>query len=661
MNRTGARVAINRRWVAVGMIVGLCALGVAGAVEVRVSPAVAAPSGVTPVAYVGTSGGTGIGAFRTNALSTEAGLIGFGGPNPPVVSAVAITPSDSAVVAIAGTTMAITPLPAPSYIAPSQSAPVTVTINQVPGVTQPPSPASGLAISSDGKFAYTIIGFDSDPSVVARVDLGTHAVTFLPFGQSQGSDFDTLAVSPDGQALFLGGSIACDGTCAGVVAIPAAGGAPSGQWVGPTCPESTVNCVNAIAVTPDGSELYAVGSFGTEAIGTVPASGRVLTGAAVTSDVADAQAVAITPDGQRVYVGGRGIGLSTFPVTAVGNAQPTGTRVVVPDEAERSGISALAILPDSSEVIATAQDTANSELPSLVTVPLASDLPHPANVQGVDHPGPAGQTYASIAITPDLAPNAHLASSPSQPTPGQTVTIDTAGSSVAFGTIPTDGYQWSASGGTCAPFIGPSLHCTFGAGTFTITVRETDSAGTSTVAALHPGVDGVDFTGRTASRVASNVAATSLQVTVLPAGTVPATSTPPTTPTSPTSPTPPTSPTTPTSPTAPGQPAAGTPTLTLNPGVGPPGTIVTVTGTGFTPNAPVTVAWSTSTGSVVIVADAQGDLPPTQLDILTPDVLGPRDAVASSTPPTSAPFLVVPSDSEPGGGSGDFLFRSEGP
>ena len=146
-------------------------------------------------------------------------------------------------------------------------------------------------------------------------------------------------------------------------------------------------------------------------------------------------------------------------------------------------------------------------------------------MQGVDHPGPAGQTYASIAITPDLAPNAHLASSPSQPTPGQTVTIDTAGSSVAFGTIPTDGYQWSASGGTCAPFIGPSLHCTFGAGTFTITVRETDSAGTSTVAALHPGVDGVDFTGRTASRVASNVAATSLQVTVLPAGTVPATST----------------------------------------------------------------------------------------------------------------------------------------
>ncbi len=144
------------------------------------------------------------------------------------------------------------------------------------------------------------------------------------------------------------------------------------------------------------------------------------------------------------------------------------------------------------------------------------------------------------------------------------------------------------------------------AGTFTITVRETDSAGTSTVAALHPGVGGVDFTGRTASRVANNAAATSIQVTVLPAGTVP------TTPTSPTPRPPDVADVTDLAHVPdlahvtdhvpdrrPGQPAAGAPTLTLNPGVGPPGTIVTVTGTGFTPNTPVTVAWSTSTGSVV--------------------------------------------------------------
>jgi hypothetical protein len=102
------------------------------------------------------------------------------------------------------------------------------------------------------------------------------------------------------------------------------------------------------------------------------------------------------------------------------------------------------------------------------------------------------------------------------------------------------------------------------------------------------------------------------------------------------------------------------PTLVLNPGVGPPGTIVTVTGTGFRPSTAVTVAWSTSTGSVVIAADSHGNLPPTQFDILTPDVLGPRFAEASSTPQAVAPFLVVPSDSEPGGDNAGLLFRSEG-
>jgi hypothetical protein len=99
----------------------------------------------------------------------------------------------------------------------------------------------------------------------------------------------------------------------------------------------------------------------------------------------------------------------------------------------------------------------------------------------------------------------------------------------------------------------------------------------------------------------------------------------------------------------------------LNPGLGPPGTLVTVTGSGFLPNIPVTVAWSTSTGSIVITANALGDLPPAELVILTPDVLGPRFAVASSTPPASAPFLVVPSTSEPGGDNAGLLFRSEGP
>jgi hypothetical protein len=46
--------------------------------------------------------------------------------------------------------------------------------------------------------------------------------------------------------------------------------------------------------------------------------------------------------------------------------------------------------------------------------------------------------------------------------------------------------------------------------------------------------------------------------------------------------------------------------------------------------------------------------------ILAPDILGPRLAVASSTPSTQAAFLAVPNTMEPGG-QGLSLFRSEGP
>jgi hypothetical protein len=75
----------------------------------------------------------------------------------------------------------------------------------------------------------------------------------------------------------------------------------------------------------------------------------------------------------------------------------------------------------------------------------------------------------------------------------------------------------------------------------------------------------------------------------------------------------------------------------------------------------VTVSWSVSTGSAVITSDATGNLPPTVLPILVPDVLGPRTVVASGSPPATAPFLVVPGSAEPGGSRGNYLFRTEGP
>jgi hypothetical protein len=99
--------------------------------------------------------------------------------------------------------------------------------------------------------------------------------------------------------------------------------------------------------------------------------------------------------------------------------------------------------------------------------------------------------------------------------------------------------------------------------------------------------------------------------------------------------------------------------LDLNPGLGPPGTIVDVTGHGFPRDKLVTIAWSISTGSVVVKTNAKGELTAV-LTILVPDVLGPRAALAKGYT-ARAPFLVVPDSSQPGGSDANPIYRTEGP
>jgi hypothetical protein len=69
--------------------------------------------------------------------------------------------------------------------------------------------------------------------------------------------------------------------------------------------------------------------------------------------------------------------------------------------------------------------------------------------------------------------------------------------------------------------------------------------------------------------------------------------------------------------------------------------------------------WSLSTGSVMVRTDASGRLT-TTLVVLIPDILGPRYAVAKGYK-ASAPFLVVPDSSQPGGSDDELIYRTEGP
>ena len=101
---------------------------------------------------------------------------------------------------------------------------------------------------------------------------------------------------------------------------------------------------------------------------------------------------------------------------------------------------------------------------------------------------PVGNNPQGIAITPDQAPVAALTVKPAPG--GHATAFDASGSTVRFGQIST--YAWSFGDGTTTTTTVPTVsHVYAKAGSYTATVTETDSAGTSTT---------VVFTGQTVSR-----------------------------------------------------------------------------------------------------------------------------------------------------------------
>jgi len=101
--------------------------------------------------------------------------------------------------------------------------------------------------------------------------------------------------------------------------------------------------------------------------------------------------------------------------------------------------------------------------------------------------------------------------------------------------------------------------------------------------------------------------------------------------------------------------AVGIPKLKLEPRIGPPGTVAVATGTGFPPNAAVSLTWTvgiTPTSLVPVISDGTGSFT-AQVLVLPKDRLGARQlrAVASvpglKVDPVTARFLVVTPTGEP--------------
>ncbi len=246
--------------------------------------------------------------------------------------------------------MSITPLPPPSYVAPSAPAPVTITINQVPGFS--PAPVAGVGTGHQPQRAVRLYHPQLRLGSPGRGpgQPGHPRRTFLPSSQTSKSRTSppwpsALMVEPPSSGV---GRIAAAAVRASSPSLP-----PAADRRGSGRARPALKARRAASTPsrsrPDGSELYAVGSFGSEAVGTVPASQRNPPGRGGHHRCRRGAVGGHHPGRHRGSMSGAwAIGLSTFPVIAVGNAQPTGTRVTVPAEAERSGISGLAIIPDST-------------------------------------------------------------------------------------------------------------------------------------------------------------------------------------------------------------------------------------------------------------------------------------------------------------------------
>ena len=176
--------------------------------------------------------------------------------------------------------------------------------------------------------------------------------------------------------------------------------------------------------------------------------------------------IAITPDGGTAYV----VNADSDDVTPIDIATNTpGPSIPVGDTPFD-----IAITPDGATAYVVNQISNNVTPINLATRTPGTPIP--------------SEDPQGIAITPDQAPVARFLVTPAAA--GSATTFDASASTVAFGTIAS--YAWNFGDGTTATTTtAVTTHTYQTAGTYTVSVTETSSAGTSTTRV---------FTGQTVSR-----------------------------------------------------------------------------------------------------------------------------------------------------------------
>ena len=509
------------------------------------------------------------------------------------------------------------------------------------------TPSSGTVLGLAVDPAHTSTVYVLESNGIDRLNVAASPPTATSLNVQFQSAFapESMVISPDGATLYVGEDD--DGT-GGVQSFSVGNPGITTFWDGRnSVPVDgiTLEGVFDVAMAPNGSALYVSGSGGNAAgasesevlaLSLRPFLGNenpiwakgLAPGTAGGIQLADPNSLTVNPGGQTVFAGGtNGPGAnSSVQAFAASNGAPgaNGSVSIVESGNDSGGLASIAISPDGQHVLAYGQNVTNGGDSDDIVALNSSDL-HvvgtsvvPTSARAVpDAPQSIAITPAQIPLPASFSVNVAQAGAPttfsaSQPNAG----------------VPGISYTYTWLFGDGAAGSGQTVNHIFAtSNTYSVTL---------TVRGLSPAGSNVDTAGQTPFwRTLPGTSTQNVNIPVTPP--------PPTTPHTTTT------------------KKVYHPSLAVNPKVGPPGTIVTITGKGFPPNAHITVSWSLSSGSIMVTTDPHGNLGPTQLPILIPDVLGQRFAVASGTPAAKAAFLVVPGTAEPGGSQGIYLFRSDGP
>lgn len=326
----------------------------------------------------------------------------------------------------------------------------------------------GIAITPDGQFAFVA---DLNSQSLTKIDIA-NATSSTVFNFGVGNNPRGIGITPDGASAYITFPNSTGTLQNTVVQYDIA----SNTLVGAPIP--IIQPMN-IAITPDGTKAY-VPSFTTNTV--VPINLLTNTTGIPILVGNSPIGIGISPDGQLAIAVNQGSSNVT-PINVSNDA--TGPNIPV-----GSTPFNVAITPDSKKAYVT--DFAFDEVTVIdlttmtveTTIPLAS-----------------GAAPLGIAITPDQAPTARFIANIA---PDGTVQFDASSSSSPVGTIVS--YSWDFGDGSSATVSTPTIsHQYQSRGTFVVTLRVTNSGGTSTQQT---------FTGQTVSNNGGPSAVQSEQITI---------------------------------------------------------------------------------------------------------------------------------------------------